>query len=171
MSVAHDAQLHHQPALAVLRGLVHRVVLGDPPGARRERDGHLDVIVGGLEDAFGEVARRDVGVQVDGRVERLDRRDPVEPEEPLVLGLVTPGVEIVVAVMARTIFEALQRHRRIHHSALPTALVLEEAHTFVRFHASGGEDYPTPGEMCVRSFERIARTTLIRVVLCWHQMV
>jgi uncharacterized protein len=66
-------------------------------------------------------------------------------------------VEIVVAVMARTIFEALQRHRRIHHSALPTALVLEEAHTFVRFHASGGEDYPTPGEMCVRSFERIAR--------------
>jgi hypothetical protein len=65
-------------------------------------------------------------------------------------------VEVVVAVMARTIFEALQRHRRLHHEALPTALVLEEAHTFVRPHPAG-EDYPTPGEMCVRSFERIAR--------------
>jgi DNA helicase HerA-like ATPase len=65
-------------------------------------------------------------------------------------------VEVVVAVLSRTIFEALQRHRRMHHEALPTTLVLEEAHTFVRAHASG-EDYPTPGEMCVRCFERIAR--------------
>jgi uncharacterized protein len=65
-------------------------------------------------------------------------------------------VEVVVAVMARTIFEALQRHRRIHRDPLPTTLVLEEAHTFVRAHAIG-DDYPTPGEMCVRCFERIAR--------------
>lgn len=65
-------------------------------------------------------------------------------------------VEVVVAVMSRTIFEALQRHRRMHRDPLPTTLVLEEAHTFVRAHATG-DDYPTPGEMCVRCFERIAR--------------
>ena len=65
-------------------------------------------------------------------------------------------VELVVAVMGRMIFEALQRHRRIHKNALPTALVLEEAHAFVRDHRPGAE-FQTPGEMCVRAFERIAR--------------
>ena len=65
-------------------------------------------------------------------------------------------IEVVVAVMARMIFEALQRHRRLHRDALPSAIVLEEAHTFVRHH-DRGEDFPTPGEMCVRTFERIAR--------------
>jgi DNA helicase HerA-like ATPase len=65
-------------------------------------------------------------------------------------------VELVVAVMGRMIFEALQRHRRIHKDALPTALVLEEAHAFVRDHRAGTE-FQTPGEMCVRTFERIAR--------------
>jgi DNA helicase HerA-like ATPase len=65
-------------------------------------------------------------------------------------------VELVVAVMGRMIFEALQRHRRIHRQALPTALILEEAHTFVRHHPPGDE-FQSPGEMCVRAFERIAR--------------
>jgi len=65
-------------------------------------------------------------------------------------------VELVVAVMGRMIFEALQRHRRIHKKALPTALVLEEAHAFVRYHPQGAE-FQSPGEMCVRTFERIAR--------------
>lgn len=65
-------------------------------------------------------------------------------------------VELVVAVMGRMIFEALQRHRRIHKKALPTALVLEEAHAFVRYHPPGSE-FQSPGEMCVRTFERIAR--------------
>ena len=65
-------------------------------------------------------------------------------------------VELVVAVMGRMIFEALQRHRRIHKKALPTTLVLEEAHAFVRYHPPGAE-FQSPGEMCVRTFERIAR--------------
>ncbi len=65
-------------------------------------------------------------------------------------------VELVVAVMGRMVFEALQRHRRIHKKALPTALVLEEAHAFVRYHPPGAE-FQSPGEMCVRTFERIAR--------------
>lgn len=65
-------------------------------------------------------------------------------------------VELVVTVMGRMIFEALRRHRRIHKKALPTALVLEEAHAFVRYHPPGAE-FQSPGEMCVRTFERIAR--------------
>lgn len=65
-------------------------------------------------------------------------------------------VELVVAVMSRMVFEALQRYRRIHKKALPTALVLEEAHAFVRHHPAGAE-FQSPGEMCVRTFERIAR--------------
>jgi DNA helicase HerA-like ATPase len=65
-------------------------------------------------------------------------------------------VEVVVTVMARMVFEALQRHRRLNKKPLPTALVLEEAHTFVH-HRATGDEYTSPGEMCVRIFERIAR--------------
>jgi uncharacterized protein len=65
-------------------------------------------------------------------------------------------VEVVVAVLARMIFEALQRHRRIERKPLPTAVVLEEAHVFVRHH-DATDDFETPGQMCVRTFERIAR--------------
>ena len=39
-----------------------------------------------------------VGVLLDGRVEHLGAGDPVEPEQPLVLGEVAPGVEVGVAV-------------------------------------------------------------------------
>ena len=65
-------------------------------------------------------------------------------------------VEIVVAVMARMVFEALQRHRRLNQDSLPTTVVLEEAHTFVHYRAPSDE-YTSPAEMCVRIFERIAR--------------
>ncbi len=39
-------------------------------------------------------------------------------------------IHIVVSVLARVIFEALQRYRRENGTELPTTLVLEEAHTF-----------------------------------------
>jgi uncharacterized protein len=65
-------------------------------------------------------------------------------------------IHIVVAVLARLVFEAVQRYRRIHGSVLPTVLVLEEAHTFVhRDLRSDGA--PAPGRVCCRVFERIAR--------------
>lgn len=43
-------------------------------------------------------------------------------------------VHTVIAVFARVVFEALQRYRKQHREGktLPTVLVLEEAHTFVR---------------------------------------
>lgn len=65
-------------------------------------------------------------------------------------------VEVIVAVLSRVVFEALQRHRRINRDSLPTSIVLEEAHAFVN-QWSGSDEFPTPGRMCTRTFERIAR--------------
>jgi uncharacterized protein len=69
-------------------------------------------------------------------------------------------IHIVIAVLARLVFEALQRYRRSHKEglSLPTVLVLEEAHTFVR--RSGEDDAgsaATPTQLCREAFERIAR--------------
>lgn len=68
----------------------------------------------------------------------------------------TEVIHIVVSVLARMVFEAVQRYRRAHASVLPTVLVLEEAHTFVhRDLAADGA--PPAGRACCRTFERIAR--------------
>ena len=65
-------------------------------------------------------------------------------------------INIVVSVLARMIFEALQRYRRERGEELPTTLVLEEAHTFV--HRDLGAESASPaGRECARVFERIAR--------------
>ena len=66
------------------------------------------------------------------------------------------AIHIVVSVLARMIFEALQRYRRKHGIELPTTLVLEEAHTFVHRDLSN-ESAPPASRECARVFERIAR--------------
>ena len=65
-------------------------------------------------------------------------------------------VHVVVSVLARMVFEALQRYRRKVGKELPTTLILEEAHTFVH-RDLGGESSPPAGRECARVFERIAR--------------
>ena len=65
-------------------------------------------------------------------------------------------IHVVVSVLARMVFEALQRYRRKNGEELPTILVLEEAHTFVHQHL-GSESAPPAGRECARVFERIAR--------------
>jgi len=64
---------------------------------------------------------------------------------------------IVVAVLGRIMFEALQRYRRMAGRALPTVLVLEEAHTFIRRSNERDIDSATPQHLCRETFERIAR--------------
>lgn len=68
-------------------------------------------------------------------------------------------IHVVVAVMGRLTFEALQRYRRLHPNgkSLPTTLVLEEAHTFVR--RGGNDEGPAenPAQLCRETFEKIAR--------------
>jgi hypothetical protein len=76
------------------------------------------------------------------------------------LSLVPSNVtHIVIAVLARLVFEALQRFRGQHQDgkALPTVLVLEEAHTFVRRGSRDDHDSVSSAALCREAFERIAR--------------
>lgn len=66
-------------------------------------------------------------------------------------------LHIVVAVVARVVFEALQRYRKLYEKELPTVLVLEEAHTFVQRQLGEEPGHATPARMCRETFERIAR--------------
>lgn len=65
-------------------------------------------------------------------------------------------VHVVVAVLARMVFESVQRYRRENGAELPTVLVLEEAHTFINRELVA-EGASAAGRMCCRTFERIAR--------------
>lgn len=66
-------------------------------------------------------------------------------------------IHIVTAVIARMTLEALQRYRHLNNGeTLPTTLVMEEAHTFIRKYASNAEEAPAYS-MCTQVFERIAR--------------
>lgn len=67
-------------------------------------------------------------------------------------------MHIVIAVTARMIFEALQRYRKLEpeHRVLPTVLVMEEAHTFVKKYKVDAENQDA-ASVCCQVFERIAR--------------
>jgi len=68
----------------------------------------------------------------------------------------TDVVHLIVAVIARMIFEALQRYMKSSGASLPTVLVMEEAHTFVRRYRQDG-DHQDTAMICCQVFERIAR--------------
>ena len=68
----------------------------------------------------------------------------------------TEVVHIVTSVIARMVFEALQRYRKINRIALPTVLVMEEAHTFIKKYRDDVENYDA-ASVCCQVFERIAR--------------
>jgi len=65
-------------------------------------------------------------------------------------------VHVAVAVISRIIFEALQRHLKTANTPLPTVLVLEEAHSFVRKDSDVGASGQA-ADLCRQTFERIAR--------------
>ena len=68
----------------------------------------------------------------------------------------TEVVHVVTAVVARMIFEALQRYLRVYGVTLPTVLVMEEAHTFVKRYREDIENQDA-SSICCQVFERIAR--------------
>ena len=73
------------------------------------------------------------------------------------LSLVPPEViHVVVSVIARMVFEGVQRYRRHNRNSLPTVLVLDEAHTFIHGAMSTREARPA-ARACAQVFERIAR--------------
>jgi hypothetical protein len=64
---------------------------------------------------------------------------------------------IVTSVVARMVLESLQRYRKMNGSkTLPTTIVMEEAHTFIKRYNSDNEN-ATASEMCAKIFEKIAR--------------
>lgn len=66
-------------------------------------------------------------------------------------------IHIVTAVIARMTLEALQRYRHLNDgNTLPTTIIMEEAHTFVRRYANDSEETATYS-MCTQVFEKIAR--------------
>jgi DNA helicase HerA-like ATPase len=68
----------------------------------------------------------------------------------------TDVLHIVTAVIARVVFEATQRYRKLNGVELPTVLVLEEAHSFIQRRESI-ESGTAGAQMCRLTFERIAR--------------
>lgn len=65
-------------------------------------------------------------------------------------------IHLVIGVISRIIFEATQRFKKIHETELPTVVVLEEAHTFLRKYNENNEEI-SASRLCCQSFERIAR--------------
>jgi uncharacterized protein len=73
------------------------------------------------------------------------------------LSLVPADVlHLMVAVFARLILEALQRHRKTHKCELPTVLVMEEAHNFIT-RGRADSDSISPRDSCREIFDKIAR--------------
>lgn len=67
-------------------------------------------------------------------------------------------VHIITAVIARMTLEALQRYRKLHQEkkTLPTVLVMEEAHTFIKRYHDDTENQNSAA-ICCQVFEKIAR--------------
>ena len=68
----------------------------------------------------------------------------------------TEVVHVVTAVIARMTFEALQRYVKLNDATLPTVLVMEEAHTFIKRYKEDVENQDA-ATVCCQVFERIAR--------------
>ncbi|MDP8285614.1 MAG: ATP-binding protein [Candidatus Electryonea clarkiae] len=68
----------------------------------------------------------------------------------------TEIMHITVAVIARMIFEALQRYRKLENDSLPTVMVMEEAHTFIKRYKEDAENQNV-ASICCQVFEKIAR--------------
>lgn len=66
-------------------------------------------------------------------------------------------IHVIIAVIARMTLEALQRYRKLESGAtLPTVLVMEEAHTFIRRYKDDAENQ-NAAAICCQVFEKIAR--------------
>ncbi len=105
----------------------------------------------------------------------IDPADPVTLQQWLEMFLGTPDddqdsivivdlalvpsdvTHLMIAVIARILFEAGQRYHKVHREAFPMVLVLEEAHTFIQEGRDDPGQSPSPVQMCRRIFEKIAR--------------
>lgn len=89
----------------------------------------------------------------------IDDGDSNSPGQITILDLsLVPSeiIHLVIGVVSRIIFEAIQRYRRINQEEIPSVIVLEEAHTFIKKYSEDNENINT-ARLCCQTFERIAR--------------
>ena len=66
-------------------------------------------------------------------------------------------IHIIASVIARMTLESLQRYRKVNNGkTLPTTIVMEEAHTFIKRYNDDTETY-SASSTCAKIFEKIAR--------------
>lgn len=65
-------------------------------------------------------------------------------------------IHLVIAVIGRIVFEAIQRYRKEKGNELPTNLIIEEAHTFIKRYNESSDEISSQ-KMCCQTFEKIAR--------------
>jgi len=65
-------------------------------------------------------------------------------------------IYLTVAVFSRVIFEALQRYRKLNGNILPSVLVMEEAHNFIKRYEIDSDEISSQ-RLCTQSFEKIAK--------------
>lgn len=63
---------------------------------------------------------------------------------------------LIVTVISRVVFESLQRFRKSRNKLLPTVIVMEEAHNFIKRYNDSGDEI-SASQLCTESFEKIAR--------------
>lgn len=123
---------------------------------------YLDFLVARIRTFLANPKMRDViedthGITLGGWLENYIGTGANGPISVIDLSLVpTEVVHVVTAVIARMVFEALQRYMKLHKSSLPTVLVMEEAHIFIRRYKEDIENQDA-ATVCCQSFERIAR--------------
>ena len=104
------------------------------------------VIDGKKEDSLEKWLEKYVGAESDnGSINIVD------------LSLIPSDIlNVVVAVFARLVFESHQRYRRKNQKVIPTTLVVEEAHNFIKNYMDSSEDLSS-GQLCAQIFEKIAK--------------
>ena len=63
---------------------------------------------------------------------------------------------LIVTVISRVVFESLQRYRKTNNKLLPTVIVMEEAHNFIKRYNDTNDEI-SASQLCAESFEKIAR--------------
>lgn len=106
-----------------------------------------------------EIVGDDVDITLEGWLSNYIGSDDQVQITVIDLSLVPAEIiHIVTAVIARMVFEALQRYRKLDEEkrTLPTVLVAEEAHTFIKRYKEDAENQNS-ASICTQVFEKIAR--------------
>lgn len=104
------------------------------------------------DSRMNDIIAKDEGITLEGWLSEI-----INGISIIDLSLVPSEItHLVISVISRIIFESLQRYRRAYTELLPTVIVMEEAHNFVK-HNRNTDDFIHASQLCTESFEKIAR--------------